>query len=110
MRACRLILFIAAMLGGAVLVTAEVTALLSPDLKVPQPARLWALCLIFLTIETAVGIWVGEQFHRIEGVVTTFALNRVRPAPPDYGDTNNRSTGRRRPTTDAEVLDLFSQE
>lgn len=109
MRACRLTLFIAAMLGAAVLITAEVTALISPDIHVPQPARLWALCLIFLTIETAVGIWIGERFSRIEGVVTTVALtNMVRPAPPDHGD-NTRSNGRRR-ATDAEVLDLFSQE
>jgi len=104
MRACRLTLFLVSMLGGAVLITAELTA------PITQTTRLWALFLLSLILVTAIGLWVGERFRRLEGVVTTVVLtNTVRPAPPDYGDNNTRSNGRRR-ATDADILDLFSQE
>jgi hypothetical protein len=105
MRACRLTLQLVAMLGGAVLITAELTA------HITQPTRLWALCLLSLVLATAGGLWVGEKFRRLEGVVTTVVLtNTARSAPPDYGDDNTRSNGRRRGHTDADILDLFRQE
>lgn len=105
LRACRIALLFVALVGGAVLVTAELTALFSPTIDIPQPARSWALSLLLLTLGTAAVIWAGEKFCRIEGLIATYAMNTVRS--PRADDTN--PGGIRRSDRDADVLNLFRE-
>jgi hypothetical protein len=104
MRACRYVLSIVAIVGLAVLVTAELTALVSPAIEFPQPARIWAIALFLIKLGTIGFLWAAERVSRLEGLITTVALaSSVRPG---YGDTTNRSNGSR----DADVTNLFSRE
>jgi hypothetical protein len=104
MRPCRIALLYVALVGTVVFVTAEVTALNSSTIDIPQPARVWALSLLILTLGTAVVMWTGERFDRLEGLITTYAVNSIRS--PRADDTNPGGIRRER---DAKVLDLFKE-
>lgn len=106
MRACRIALLFVALVGGAVFVTAEVTALCSSTIDIPQPARVWVLSLLVLSLQTAAVIWVGQKFRRLESLITTYAMTNAMRSPR-ADDTN--PGGIRRSERDADVLKLFQE-